>query len=197
VSLPAGRTEVRLAGTGGQGMGLAGIILAEAAGLHEGRHVAQTQVYGPESRGGATRSDVIIDTVEIDYPKASAPQALLVMSGDAWKRYGGAIAPGATVVYDSDLVVPSPGMDARLVGLPLTAVARERLGRIVVANVIGLAALVAATGVVSRDALEAAVRLRAPRGSEDLNIRAVASGWDLVSDRTAAMAGAGKRLARW
>ncbi len=182
------RREIRLAGTGGQGMVLAGIILAEAAGRFEGRAVAQTQVYGPESRGGATRSDVIIDAVEIDYPKATAPEALLVMSADGWKRYGSSVRRGGTVVYDCDLVAPGRNQprppcaaEARLVGLPLTAVARERLGRAIVANMVGLAALVAATGVVSRDALEAAARRRAPRGSEELNLRAVAAGWNLVA----------------
>lgn len=187
------RREIRLAGTGGQGMVLAGIILAEAAGRFEGRSVAQTQVYGPESRGGATRSDVIIDTVEIDYPKATAPEALLVMSADGWKRYGASVRRGGTVVYDRDLVTPgragsSPlsAAETRFVGLPLTAVARERVGRAIVANVVGLAALVAMTGVVSRGALEAAARRRAPRGSEELNARAVAAGWDLVADTVGA-----------
>jgi 2-oxoglutarate ferredoxin oxidoreductase subunit gamma len=187
------RREIRLAGTGGQGMVLAGIILAEAAGRFEGRSVAQTQVYGPESRGGATRSDVIIDVVEIDYPKATAPEALLVMSADGWKRYGASVRRGGTVVYDRDLVTPGhagsnqpTAAETRLVGLPLTAVARERVGRAIVANVVGLAALVAMTGVVSRGALEAAARRRAPRGSEELNVRAVAAGWDLVADAVGA-----------
>ncbi len=184
------RREIRLAGTGGQGMVLAGIILAEAAGRFEGWSVAQTQVYGPESRGGATRSDVIIDVEEIDYPRATAPEALLAMSADGWKRYGATVRRGGTVVYDRDLVTPGPA-EARLVGLPLTTVARERVGRAIVANVVGLAALVALTGVVSRDALEAAARHRAPRGSEELNARAVAAGWDLVASAVGGMERAG------
>lgn len=164
---------------------LAGIILAEAAGLFDGRPVAQTQVYGPESRGGASRADVIVDTAAIDYPKATAPDALLVMSADAWKRFGASVRTGGLVVYDTELVEPGAPAHARLVGLPLTAVARERLGRAIVANVVGLGALVALTGVVSRQALERAVRGRAPRGSEELNARALETGWELARDAAA------------
>lgn len=175
----AGRVEIRLAGSGGQGLVLAGIMLAEAAGLFEGRPVAQTQVYGPESRGGASRADVIVDTVAIDDPRVATPDVLLVMSEDGWLRYGASVRPGGTILYDRELVTARPGPGARAVGLPLTAVARQQLGRGVVANVVGLGALVALTGVVSREALEAAVRQRAPRGSEALNARAVAAGWEL------------------
>lgn len=188
----SGRTEIRLAGTGGQGLVLAGIILAEAAGLYEGRPVAQTQVYGPESRGGASRADIVIGSEpmnescfpgtarEIDYPKVTTPDALLVMSSDGWKRYGASVRAAGTVIYDAELVRPGCGVEARLIGLPLTALAREQLGRTIVANIVGLGALVALTGVVSRPALEAAVRRRAPRGSEPLNVRAVAAGWELA-----------------
>jgi len=183
---PGGRMEVRLAGNGGQGLVLAGIILAEAAGLFEGRPVAQTQVYGPESRGGASRTDIIIDRVAIDYPKATAPDALLVMTEDAWKRFGGSVRRGGIVIHDAELTPPQIEPETRVIGLPLTVVARDTLGRAIVANVVGLAALVALTGVVSRGALEAAVRRRAPRGSEELNARALAAGWDLALTATPA-----------
>jgi 2-oxoglutarate ferredoxin oxidoreductase subunit gamma len=187
---PAQRTEIRLAGNGGQGLVLAGIILAEAAGLFEGRPVAQTQVYGPESRGGASRTDIIIDRVAVDYPKATAPDALLVMSQDAWRRFGASVRAGGLVIFDVDLVQPETGAETRAVGLPLTSAARDSLGRAIVANVLGLGALVALTGVVSRRALEAAVRRRAPRGSDEINARALAAGWDLA---LAAEAPAGAR----
>ena len=186
----AQRTEIRLAGNGGQGLVLAGIILAEAAGLFEGRPVAQTQVYGPESRGGASRTDIIIDRVAVDYPKATAPDALLVMSEDAWRRFGASVRAGGLVIFDIDLVRPETGAETRAVGLPLTRAARDSLGRAIVANVLGLGALVALTGVVSRRALEAAVRHRAPRGSGEINARALAVGWDLA---LAAAAPAGAR----
>ena len=181
------RTEIRLAGNGGQGLVLAGIILAEAAGLFESRPVAQTQVYGPESRGGASRTDIIIDRVAIDYPKATAPDALLVMSEDAWKRFGGSVRAGGLVLFDVELVRPEISGETRAVGLPLTSVARDSLGRAIVASVVGLGALVALTGVVSRRALEAAVRRRAPRGSDEINARALAAGWDLALAATVAV----------
>jgi 2-oxoglutarate ferredoxin oxidoreductase subunit gamma len=177
-----GRWEVRLAGNGGQGLVLAGIVLAEAAGLFEGAHVVQTQIYGPESRGGASRADVIIDRAAIDYPKVTAPGAMLVMSADGWTRYGASVRPGGTVIYDEDLVAPDGALGRQLIGLPLTAVARDRLGRAIVANVVGLAALAAATGVVSRAALEQAVLRRVPAASAPLNRAAVAAGWTLAAE---------------
>ena len=103
------------------------------------------------------------------------------MSMDAWRKFGQAVRPGGLVLYDSDLVDTEPVPGVQLVGLPLTAVARAELGRAIVANVVGLSAMTALTGVVSRQALERAVRRRAPKGSEALNERAVAAGWQLAA----------------
>lgn len=184
---PAGsarRREVRLAGTGGQGLVQAGVMLGEAAGVFEGRHVVQTQVYGPESRGGASWTDVIVGDEEIDYPKATAPDALLAMSQDAWDRFAGAVRPGGWLVYDRDLVRPAGAAGtARAVGLPLTELARRLWDRPVLATVLGLGALAALSGVVSRPALEQAVARRAPPGTGELNVAAVRRGFEMASLR--------------
>lgn len=173
---------MRLAGSGGQGLILAGIILAEAAGLYDGLHVVQTQVYGPESRGGASRADVIISPDEIDYPKATTPQALLVMSQDAYDRFARTLAPGGLLLHDSSMVEHRYvlGEGRRVVGLPFTRVALEELGRAIVATIMGLGVLVAWTGVVTPGALEKAVAGRVSGGTRELNLMALRRGFDLA-----------------
>lgn len=172
------RTEIRLAGNGGQGVILVGIMLAEAAGVFDGYHVLQSQVYGPESRGGASRADVIIDQEEIDYPKATVPDYLLVMSQEAYVRFGRQVKGDGLLLYDTDMVDAAPG-GCRLVGLPLTRVAREELGRAITANMVALGALAALANVVSRPGLEAAVARRAPRGTAAVNLAALRRGYAL------------------
>ncbi len=178
---PKSRHEIRLVGTGGQGLILAGIILSEAAGLFDKKKVVQTQVYGPESRGGASRADVIIDDQEIDYPRAAAPEALLVMSQDGYQQFHQVIAPGGILLYDEALVTPRPD-DGHAIGFPFTRIAREELGKSIAANMIGLATVVALTQVVSPNALEAAVLKRAPRGTQEVNRAAIQRGFSLARE---------------
>lgn len=174
------RREVRLVGTGGQGLILAGIVLAEAAGLYDGKFVVQSQVYGPESRGGASRSDVIVSDRVIDYPKATVPEALLVMSAEAYAKFGNKVKPDGVLVYDSELVDVTGG-PARTIGLPLTRVARDEIGRAIFANMIALGALVELTGITSKEALEAAAAKRAPKGTAEKNLTAIRKGYALAA----------------
>ena len=167
--------EVRLGGTGGQGAILAGILLAEAA-IRDGKNVAQTQSYGPEARGGASRSEVVISDGEIHYPKVIQANITLCMSQEACDRYGRQMSPGGLLIVDSDHVTRAP--TTRAVRVPLTQLARDVAGREIVANVVGLGVLAGLTGIISRDALEAAVRDRAPRGTEELNLKALAAGFE-------------------
>lgn len=177
---PDGRTrwEVRLAGTGGQGQVLAAIILADAAGLFAGYNVVQTQDYGPESRGGASKAEVILTTVpEVDYPKVTEPDVLVAMSQPAYDRYAADVRLGGIVIADSTWVKPTPPAAARLVALPLTQAAREQVGRALVANVVALGVLGAVFPQVPLAALERAVARRAPRGTEELNRQALQLGF--------------------
>ena len=169
------RHEVRLGGTGGQGVILAGILLAEAA-IRDGKNAAQTQSYGPEARGGASRSEVVISDGEIHYPKVIQADITLCMSQEACDRYGGQVRPDGLLILDSDHVTRAP--TTRAVRVPLTQIAREVAGREIVANVVGLGLLAGMTGIVSRKALEAAVRNRAPRGTADVNLKALAAGFE-------------------
>ena len=171
-----GRVEVRLAGEGGQGLILAGVILAEAAAVHDGLRATQTQSYGPEARGGASKSEVVIGDEEIDYPKVLEADYLLAMSQEACDRYVSNVKRDGMLIVDSIHVTRLP-LGRPAIQAPITQVAEEATGRRITANVVALGVLVGLSNVVSRAALEAAVRARAPRGTEDLNLKALAAGF--------------------
>ena len=122
------RTEVRLAGTGGQGLILAGVILAEACGVYEGKQVVQTQSYGPEARGGASKSDVIISEDEILYPKARRLDVLACLSQDSANVYVKDLRPAGLMITDSTYVHSCSREDA--VCVPLTQATRGSSGAI-------------------------------------------------------------------
>lgn len=168
------RYEIRLSGSGGQGLILAGIILAEAAGVYDGKYVAQTQSYGPEARGGASKAEVVISDEEIDYPMATRPDLLLAMNQGSCDAYYYDMKPEGMLVVDSTFVTNTPTTKA--VRIPFTQLARKELGREMVANIVALGALATLTNMVSPQALETAVLARVPRGTEELNRRALQLG---------------------
>ncbi len=171
---PGDRYEIRLSGSGGQGLILAGIILAEAAGIYEGKFVAQTQSYGPEARGGASRSDVIISDEEIDYPKAIRFDMLVAMNQKSCDQYFPELKPEGILLVDSTFV--SEVLREKAVAIPFTRIAREKTGREIVANIVFLGALTEFGRVVGREAMEAAVLGRVPPGTEALNRTALQAG---------------------
>lgn len=168
------RADVRLAGSGGQGLVTAGVILAEAAGLHDGRFVAQTQSYGPEARGGASRAEVVISDRPIHYPKAQRLDVLLAMTQEACDRYFHDLKPEGILIVDA-AGVPNPPTSSALV-VPIARLAAEELGSSVFASVAALGVLAGAAGTVSAAALEAAVLARVPAGTEEANRKALAIG---------------------
>lgn len=174
------RYEIRLAGTGGQGQILAGIVLAEAAAIYEGLNAVQTQSYGPESRGGASKAEVVLSEDEIDYPKVTTPDVVLVMSQEAYDKYAKDVKPGGLVIVDSTLVRSGDieGEGYTVIRLPITGIARHEIGREIVANIVALGAIAALSDVVSRQALEKAVLARVPQGTEELNQRAFTIGFE-------------------
>jgi 2-oxoglutarate ferredoxin oxidoreductase subunit gamma len=175
VQIPQDRFEMRLSGSGGQGMILASVIFAEAIGKSDQRNVVQTQSYGPEARGGASKSDVVISANEIYYPKAMQLDLLLCMTQESMDKYYTDLRRGGTLVVDTTLVTEVP--TEKYYGLPFTQLAREDAGHVMVANVIALAAIAELTGLVSRDALTGAVLNRAPRGTEEKNKKAIEIGF--------------------
>ncbi len=153
---------------------VAGIILAEAAGIYDGKFVCQTQSYGPEARGGASKAEVVISDEAIDYPKAIKPDLLLAMNQKSCDVYFFDLKPTGLLIVDSTHVKQLP--TTRAVEIPFTQIAREKLGNEMVANTVALGTLAAITGVVSLKSLEAAVLARVPSGTEELNRKALEAG---------------------
>jgi 2-oxoglutarate ferredoxin oxidoreductase subunit gamma len=171
------RHEIRLAGTGGQGIVLAGVLLAEAA-VRDGMNVVQTQSYGPEARGGASRSEVIIADEEIDYPKVIEADMMLCLSQEACDRYSGRLRKDGMLLIDGDLIRRAP--TTRAARAPLTRTAEQVTGERLSANVVGLGVLAGLTQVVSRESLEAAIRARVPPSTTEINLSALAAGYKIA-----------------
>lgn len=176
----AKKYEIRLGGSGGQGLVLAGVILGEAAAIFDGKNAVQSQSYGPEARGGMSKSDVIISDDEIDYPKCFKVDLLLALTQASFNGYIKDVASGGIALYDSDHVKEVSGGDYRLVGLSIIAAATKGIGKAMVANIVSLGAIVALTSCVSREAIEKALLKRAPKGTEELNKKALYAGFDLA-----------------
>ena len=175
------RYEIRLSGSGGQGLVLAGLILAEASGIYEGKHVVQTVSYGPAARGGTSRADVVVSDKEIDYPKAMGLDILLAMNQMACDESAEELKPAGLLVVDSNLV--SQVTYPRTVRIPFTKIAKEKCGREQMANIVALGALSKlipltplGAGVITLESMEAAVMARIPKGTEKLNQTAFAEG---------------------
>ncbi len=173
------RHEIRFSGFGGQGIILSAVILGRAAVMYDNKHAVQTQVYGPEARGGASMSAVIIDDEPILYPKVTTPGIYVIMSQEGFEKYGAGAQKNAVMVLDSSLVHSRP--DCTCYEIPATREAKETLGRDIVANIVMLGALVAATGIVSESALEKAILDSVPKGTEALNAKAMKRGIELVA----------------
>jgi 2-oxoglutarate ferredoxin oxidoreductase subunit gamma len=174
------RHEIRFSGFGGQGIILSAVIVGRAAALHDDKFAVQTQVYGPEARGGASMSAVIIDEEPILYPKVRNPDIFVIMSQEGFLRYGADSPPDATMILDTDMVQGRP--PCTWYGIPATSEAKRVLGKVIVANIVMIGALVGATHVVSEEAIEKAVRESVPRGTEDLNLRALRRGVELAAE---------------
>lgn len=170
------RYEIRLSGAGGQGLILAGVILAEAAAIYDGKEAVQSQSYGPEARGGASKSEVIISDEEIDYPKATRIDALLALTQESCKKYSGDLKEGGFLLVDSDFVQEVPEGNFTVYRVPIVRTAQKEVGKMIVANIVALGAMVELTGVVSKEAITEAVLARVPRGTEELNKAALSAG---------------------
>jgi 2-oxoglutarate ferredoxin oxidoreductase subunit gamma len=178
----AERYELRFSGAGGQGLITAGIILAEAASIIEGKYAVQSQSYGPEARGGASKSEVIISDSPIDYPKATVVDACLAMTQVAADKYANGIKPGGVLLIDSDFVKNVPTGDFKVVKIPIMRTAKEEVGREIVANVVALGAMIALTDVVSRESGEKAVLAKVPEAFIELNRKAYSIGFEKVKE---------------
>jgi len=170
------RTEIRIAGFGGQGVVLAGVLFGKAAVLCEGKHAIQTQSYGASARGGAARSDVIVSNDDIIYPQVTAPDVMVAFTTEALSKYQSKLKQDAVLIIDEDLVTPPEGTSFRIYRVPATSIAVSEFGRGIVANMIMLGFLTAVTGVVSTQALEETIKTGVPKGTEELNLAAFRRG---------------------
>jgi len=171
---PSDRYEIRLSGSGGQGIILASVILAEALALHEQRQVAQTQSYGPEARGGRCKAEVVVSDRPIDYPKVIKVDLLLAMTQEACDAYSHDFKSDGLLLVDSTFVEQVP--TSRAVAIPFTRIAREQIGNAIAANMTALGAIAVFCPLVTAKSLEKALLNRVPAGTKALNRQAFRAG---------------------
>ncbi|MBE6500248.1 MAG: 2-oxoacid:ferredoxin oxidoreductase subunit gamma [Methanobrevibacter thaueri] len=180
------RTEIRIGGFGGQGVILAGIILGKSACLFDGKQAVQTQSYGPEARGGASKCEVVISDSEIDYPKVQNPDILIAMSNEALIKYivdlkdeGTLIVdPGTTDIEDVREFIDQHNI--KVFKAPATKTATDEIGLKIVANIVMVGAITKITKVISKESAIKAIEASVPKGTEEKNIKAFEAGYGLV-----------------
>lgn len=175
------RKQLRLSGSGGQGVITAAIILAAAA-VDEGKQAVQSQSYGPEARGGASKSEVIIDDAPIYHSHVLVPDLVLAMTQKAADKYYKDLNPDGLLVLDEQLVPNVPDFP-HVVRIPITKIAIEKVGKPLFANIVALGALVRLTGIVSFEAIKKAVANRVPPHTVEQNMKALELGWEAAADK--------------
>jgi 2-oxoglutarate ferredoxin oxidoreductase subunit gamma len=170
------KKELRFSGSGGQGLILAAVILAEAA-VKEGKKAIQSQSYGPEARGGSSKAEVIINDIEIDFMKVQKCDMLLCLTQDAYDKYGKDFTH--ILILDEHLVLKYPEPE-KVYRLPILDTAAEKFGKPMVANIIALGVVNGILNIVSKESLQESVMNLVPRGTEDLNRQALEAGYTLV-----------------
>lgn len=175
--------EVRLSGSGGQGLLLAGIILAES-GISDGKYAVQTQSYGPEARGGASKSEVIINTEVIDFPKVRECDILLALTQKSYEQYSEGLKDDGIMIIDASVQVKDTG-NIKVFSVPIMETAANELKKPMVTNIVALGAIVQITGIVSKNSLEEAVLSRVPKGTEELNRKALQRGYEIAVEAMA------------
>ena len=166
-------------GSGGQGVITASIIFAEAAVLYENLNAVQSQSYGAEARGGATRSDVIISDATIDYPKVIQPNVLVCLTQNAYNKFFGIIRPGGLLVTDSRYVKIHKKVDAQQRELPMYESVMDKIGKPIVFNICMLGAVMGMTKLVSPESIMTVLETRIPSDFLDINRQALDLGRNL------------------
>ncbi len=180
------RTEIRIGGFGGQGVILAGIILGKAASIFDKNEAVQTQSYGPEARGGASKCEVVVSDAVIDYPKVQRPDILVAMSNEALIKYIVDLKDGATLIVDpgtTDIEDVREFIDEhniKVFNAPATKTANDEIGLKIVANIVMVGAITKITGIISKDAAIESIKSSVPKGTEEKNIKAFEAGYNLV-----------------
>lgn len=174
------KAELRLTGSGGQGVILATIILAEA-GFFDKKKVVQSQSYGPEARGGMCKAEVVIDEKPITYTKVAVPNFLLSLTQASFNKYHETVTDDAVVMVDQTVQVPEDYRKSHnVIMIPILETASDVIGNPMSANIVAVGAINEALGLCTEESLEKSVLSRIPKGTEDLNIRALHAGITLV-----------------
>ncbi|MCD6330966.1 MAG: 2-oxoacid:acceptor oxidoreductase family protein [Thermoplasmata archaeon] len=170
------RVEIKFGGFGGQGIILMGNIAAKAAVLYDGKNAVFTPSYGPEARGGAASSNVVISDDEIDYPYVTQPDVLVVMSQEAYEKFAPLLKDDGLLIIDEDLVKLKNG-EGKVAKIPATRIA-EGLGKRIVANIVMLGFFTAVTNLISYEAIKKAVLETVPAKFKELNEKALELGYE-------------------
>ena len=176
------RCRLVFSGSGGQGVITAAIILAESAVLHEGLIATQSQSYGPEARGGATRSDIIISDSEIYFPKVTQPNVLVCLTQEAYNKFYNITRPGGILIVDDHYVKTSKKVDAVQRELPLYKSVMKEIGKPIVLNICMLGAVIGITGLIKPESIMKTLRSRINPEFVEMNQRALDIGMALVQD---------------
>ena len=167
------RCRMVFSGSGGQGVITASIIFAEAAVLHESLNAVQSQSYGAEARGGATRSDVIISDSIIDYPKVIQPNVLVCLTQDAYNKFYEIIRPGGLLITDTRYVKTQKKVDAQQRELPMYENVMEKIGKPIVFNICMLGSVIRMTELLTPESIMKVLETRIPRDFLDMNRQAL------------------------
>jgi 2-oxoglutarate ferredoxin oxidoreductase subunit gamma len=180
------RYEIRFAGSGGQGVILAAVVIGEAAAIFEGLNAVQSQAYGPEARGGKSKSEVVISRGEIDYPKATSPDLQIILNQTSCDEFLPETAQGGIVIVDDTYVSTVPESEAEVFMLPIVKTAREKIGRELVTNMVALgvtARVLEILDLMKPDSVKKAILARVPKGTEEMNEKAFHEGYELMKEK--------------
>ncbi|MBM4176343.1 MAG: pyruvate ferredoxin oxidoreductase [Ignavibacteria bacterium] len=172
------RTEIKIGGMGGQGVILSGYILGRAASIFSDKHATMIQAFGPEARGSACSSQIIIDKDLIDYPYIIAPNIMVILSQEAYNKFVPELADGGILITDEELVNPtSLRKDIKHFSIPATRIA-EDLGKKMVINIVIMGFFTSITKLLDVESMRQAVLASVPKGTEELNVKAFNAGFE-------------------
>lgn len=169
------RFEIRLAGIGGQGLIMGGLIIADAVGIYENKYSIQTERYAPLARGAPSRSEVIISNEPIDYPKVLMADLQVFLSPDSYKNYKKDTKTNGLIIADS-INVKEEEVKPNAIFMPLTDVSLEVTGKQIAVCIVALGAITAFTDVVKFESLQKSVGKFVPKGTHEINLKALLAG---------------------
>jgi 2-oxoglutarate ferredoxin oxidoreductase subunit gamma len=178
------RTELRITGYGGQGVILSAYVLGKAASIYGGLHATMTQSFGPEARGSACSAQMVVSPKRVLYPYVRTPDIMVAMSQGGYDKHIDTLKKGGTLIIEQDLVKQGDGArtDVSTFSVPATRIAEDVIGRRITLNIVMLGFMTGATDLVTKDAMEEAVKTSVPKGTEELNLRAFKEGYEYYQE---------------